>query len=77
MFSEYDFIILIEPCLVNTYTDTTTVKVISYHVGELDLTDGYYVFDEAPVCNYPETVTIKNLPSFTQHSEENSNFVIP
>lgn len=76
-FVEYDFIILIEPCLVNTYTDTTTVEVIVYNIGAPQLTDGYYVFDEAPVCNYPETVTITNLPTFASHSEPSSDFTIP
>ena len=65
MFAEYDIIILIEPCLVDKYEDTTTVYVISYNVGAPDLTDGYYVFDESPTCNYPETVTLTNLPDFT------------
>ena len=77
MFVEYDFDILIEPCLVNSYTDTTTISVISYNVGEPELTGGDYKFDEDPTCNYPETVTISNLPDFVIHSEENSNFVIP
>ena len=33
MFVEYDFIIFIEPCLVNTYTDTTTITSIVYNIG--------------------------------------------
>ena len=77
MFSEYDFIILIEPCLVNTYTDTTTITRIVYNIGAKDFTDGLYVFDEDPVCNYPETVTLTNLPNFAIHNEGSSDFTIP
>ena len=77
MFVEYDFIILIEPCLVNTYTDTTTITRIVYNIGALTLTDGLYVFDEDPVCNYPETVTLNNLPTFVTHNEASSDFTIP
>ena len=77
MIVEYDFVILIQPCLVNTYTDTTTVSVIEYNIGAPQVTDGFYVFDEDPVCNYPETVTIINLPNFASHSEPSSDFTIP
>ena len=66
-----------EPCLVSTYTATTTVTLIVYNVNQADLTDGFYVFDEYPVCNYPETVTVTNLPAFAIHDELASNFVIP
>ena len=77
LFVEYDFIILIEPCIVTTYTDTTTVTVIFYNIGAITLTDGLYVFDEDPVCNYPETVTVTNLPVFANHNEPSSDFTIP
>ena len=77
MFVEYDFVILIEPCIINTYTATTSVIVIEYNVGAPTLTDGLYIFDEDPVCNYPETVTLTNLPVFVTHNEPSSDFTIP
>ena len=77
MFVEYDILILIEPCLINSYTDTTTVSLIVYNIGAPDLTDGFYVFDEDPVCNYPETVTVTNLPTWSIHNEPSSDFTIP
>ena len=77
MFAEYDFVILIEPCLVSTYTDTTTITQIVYNIGAFDLTDGLYVFDEDPVCNYPETVTLTDLPVFVTHNLDSSDFTIP
>ena len=77
MFVEYDFLILIEPCLVSTYKDTTTITQIVYNIGALTLTDGLYIFDEDPVCNYPETVTLTNLPSFVTHNEPTSDFTVP
>ena len=66
-----------EPCLVSTYTATTTVTTIIYNVNQADLTDGFYQFDEDPVCDYPETVTVTNLPPFAIHDEPASNFIIP
>ena len=77
MFVEYDILILIEPCLITSYTDTTTVSLIIYNIGAPDLTDGLYVFDEDPVCNYPETVTLTNLPTWSIHNEPASDFTIP
>jgi len=77
MFVEYEFTILIEPCLVTTYTATTSVTEIRYNIGTLEKTDGFYVFDEDPVCNYPEIVTLTNLPPFVTHNEGSSDFTIP
>ena len=77
MFVEYEFLIHIEPCLVTTYTDTTKVPVIIYNIGAPALTTGKYVFEEDPVCNYPEIVTVTNLPTFASHNEVNSDFTIP
>ena len=76
IFDEYQISIYIEPCLVSTYTDTTRVAQIYYRIGEPDLTDGYYIFDEDPVCNYPETVTVTNSPTFLIHNEPQSDFTI-
>ena len=37
-----------------------------------------YVFDENPVCNYPETVTFTDLPTFVTHNAPTSDdFTIP
>ena len=41
------------------------------------MTDGHYIFDEDPVCNYPEIVTVTNLPNFANHNEPSSDFTIP
>ena len=41
------------------------------------MTDGHYIFDEDPVCKYPETVTVTNLPAFATHNEPSSDFTIP
>ena len=52
------------------------VTVIVYNVNQATLTDGLYIFDEDPVCNYPETVTVTDLPVFATHNEQNSDFTI-
>ena len=67
MFVEYEFIVFMEPCLVSSYDATTVVPTIIYNVNQADLTTGFYVFDESPVCNYPETVTVTGLPAWTLH----------
>ena len=77
MFDEHDFIVFIEPCLVSSYYATTQVFVIVYNVNQATLTDGFYVFDESPFCNYPETVTVSNLPAFANHNKGSSDFTIP
>ena len=77
MFVEYDFIVFIEPCLVTSYDATSTVTKIVYNIAQADLTAGYYQFDETPVCNYPETVTVTDLPVWSIHNEPSSDFTIP
>ena len=75
-FVEYELLILIEPCLVNTYSAAQKVTTIIYNIGAPSLTDGSYFFDEDPACNYPETVTLTNLPSFVEHNTQSSDFTI-
>ena len=77
MFDEHDFVVFIEPCLVSTYEATKQVIAIVYNVNQETLTDGHYIFDEDPVCNYPETVTVTNLPPWANHNEGTSDFTIP
>ena len=66
-----------QPCLVTSYTATKTVSNIVYNVNQATLTAGNYQFDESPVCNYPETVTVTNLPVWTIHNVASSDFTIP
>jgi len=75
---EYDFKVIMQPCIVNTYTATKEVGDISYNIGASGLVDvGNYIFDEDPVCNYPETVTLFGLPAFVTHIDPDSNFDLP
>ena len=78
LFVEYDFKVIMQPCIVNTYTDTQRVGDITYNIGAPSLENvGKYTFDEDPVCNYPETVTLTNLPAFITHNEATSDFTLP
>ena len=79
MFVEYDFTVFIEPCIVNTYLATLEVADISYNIGASELTNvSPYVFDEDPVCGYPETVTLTDLPVFVTHNGPTSDdFTVP
>jgi len=74
---EYTFQIYISPCAINSYTETSAVGAITYTVGAPMLTSPSYVFDENPVCNYPETVTVTDLPSFMTHDIASAKFTIP
>ena len=61
---------------MTTYTATTAITSMIYKIGEPDLTNSY-AFNESPVCNYPETVTVTNLPAFVVHNEAASTFMVP
>ena len=76
MFVEYDFVIQVEECLVNNYTAGKVIDVISYNIGAPDLNSQKYSFVEDPVCKYPETVTLENLPDFVVHNVETNDFSI-
>ena len=79
MFDEYTFTIFIEPCIVNSYSATQEVVDLTYNIGAPEMLNvGPYVFDEDPVCNYPETVTLTDLPVFVTHNAPTTDdFSIP
>ena len=76
-FVEYQFQIYIEPCLVDTYISMLNAGPISYRIGDPTLTDGPYIFTENPICNYPETVTLSNFPTWVTHNSATADFTIP
>ena len=76
MFKEEIVNVYVNPCSVNTYTATTNVTSITYNVGAPSLTDGHYVFEQSPFCNYPEIVTVTNLPAFATHNKDSADFTI-
>ena len=67
----------IEPCRITDYVDTIRVIELRYNIGAPELTDGFYQFDEQPICGYPETVQLQNLPVFVNHNLISSDFTIP
>lgn len=77
MFVEYDFFIQIEECIINSYEVADTIPTLTYIIGDPDFISTSYSFDETPVCNYPEIVTVTDLPAFSQHVSTNANFKIP
>ena len=77
MFDEHDFVIYMEPCIVDVYEAAKKVTKIVYNINQPDLTAGHYIFDEDPICNYPETVRVTDLPAFAIHNEASSDFTIP
>ena len=77
LFVEYDFVIQIEECIIASYDATQVIPTMTYIIGDPDLTSIQYQFEETPVCGYPETVTVTNLPVFVTHSEATADFTIP
>ena len=77
MFVEYDFEIQIEECIINAYDATQIIPDLTYIIGDPDFLSASYLFDESPVCNYPETVTVTDLPSFASHDGVDKDFSIP
>ena len=68
-----------EPCIVSFYTATLEVADIYYNIGNTARKNvSPYTFDESPVCNYPETVTLTNLPTFVTHNAPaTADFSVP
>ena len=77
MTAEEEVTVTVNPCQVSTYTDTQKVVSITYNIGAPDLTDGSYEFTESPICEYPETITVTNLPPWAIHNDFNKDFTIP
>ena len=50
---------------------------LTYIIGDPTFTSSIYSQLQTPTCNYPETVTAINLPSFASHSLPDANIVIP
>ena len=73
---EYNFPIRVQPCQVNTYTQNLVAGPISFNVGAPEKTDGAYTFGEDPICDYEETVTVTNLPSFATHNSGSADFTL-
>ena len=76
IFNEYDFVIRVEPCTVDSYIDTLRVTTIEYYLGEPSLTGGSYAFEQVPMCGYDETITVTNLPIFAYHNPSTQDFTI-
>lgn len=74
---EYTFTIFIDPCQVNTYLQSSQVGTITYAISTPTVVSPSYVFDESPVCNYPETVTVTDLPAFMTHETGSATFTVP
>jgi hypothetical protein len=53
------------------------VGTITYPITAATLTSPSYIFDESPVCNYPETVTVTDLPAFMTHNTASAKFTLP
>ena len=77
MTAQYDLVVYLQPCVVDSYFDSITISEIEYFIGTPTLTGGPYEFEQSPMCGYAETVTITNLPNFVQHNEANADFTIP
>lgn len=58
---DYDFTVIVEPCIVTTFDDTQTAADIEYFIGTTTLANvSPYEFTQTQDCQYPETVTLTN-----------------
>lgn len=77
---QYDFVIVVQPCLVNDYLDVSTVGDMDYTLGQPGFNSaGSYQFDESPVCNYAETVVVDiptEIASVFTHNLATQDFTI-
>lgn len=50
---------------------------MTYIIGDEKVTAGFYNFIEVGSdCDYPEHITVTNLPDFITHNEESQDFTI-
>ena len=40
------------------------------------MTDGTYAFEQSPFCDYTETISVTNLPSFATHNSGSKDFTV-
>lgn len=73
---EYDFEVHILACIITSYDITDSVGDMTYTIGDPDQLSTSYLFDETPLCGYPETVTVTGLPTFVAHQKATADFLI-
>lgn len=61
---------------MTTYSRTIVAAPINHGIKESQKNDGVYSFGEDPICDYPETVTVTNLPAFATHNSGTADFTI-
>ena len=73
MMVEYPMSIIVEPC-INTDFSTVPISKMTYTIGSGPIQSEIYSFTQTPLCNYPEALTVINLPSFATHDDIQQNF---
>lgn len=74
----YDFLVIIDPCVVDSYTASIVAADITYDIGTPSLVNvSPYAYEQQPNCGYPETVTLTNLPAFVTQNAVEADFTVP
>ena len=68
--------VYVNPCQVTEFKESIVVDKIESFVGNSAITEGNYEFTQGDVCNYPQTITVTNLPPFATHNEVSRDFTI-
>ena len=68
--------VYVNPCEVTEFRELIKIEKIESFVGNGAMNGGNYEFSQGGVCNYPQTITLINLPSFATHNEINKDFTI-
>ena len=75
---DYDFLVIIEPCEIQSYLDSLTAADIVTNIGApAQINVSSYDFQQSPNCAYPELVTVTNLPPFITHNDVDRSFSVP
>ena len=75
MLSTYDFLVIVEPCVVDSYDILMRANPITNNVRATGITGASpFSFVQSPNCGYTETVEVTNLPVFLQYNSATQDF---
>ena len=77
MEAEFTFRVIVNPCIVTSYSALPVASDLSYAIGSPTVTSSFYSFKEEPACKYPETIQIIDLPPWASHSVFTRTFSVP
>ena len=69
--------ITVNPCIVSSLTTVDNMGDMTYTIGDPDLTQGTYSFQDLPnSCGYDQTIVVVGLPTFAMHDDSAREFTV-